>query len=51
MNWETLAEEINPSDVLIGVKNNKKGLIKAAIKEMNLLDEVNDLLDMPGIMQ
>lgn len=51
MNWETLAEEVHPtdpSDVPTGVKLNKKGLLKAAIKEMNLLDEVDDLLDMPG---
>ena len=48
MNWETEAEEIHPSEAMIGVKNNKKGLIKAAIKEMKLLDEVDDLLDMPG---
>lgn len=50
LNWETLAEEVNPSEVLSGTKTNKKGLIKAAIKEMNLLDEVDDLLDMPGMM-
>ena len=49
INWETLAEEINPSEALLGIKNNKKGLVKDAIKVMNLLDEVNDLLDMPGI--
>ena len=49
MSWENQAEEIKPGEKLAGTKGAKKGEIKAAIKEMNLLDEVDDLLDMPGL--
>jgi hypothetical protein len=49
MSWENQAEEIKPGEKLAGAKGAKKGEIKAAIKEMNLLDEVDDLLDMPGV--
>lgn len=52
MNWEVQAEEVKPSEEPEHRKGKgkgpKKGDIKAAIKELNLLDEVNDLLDMPG---
>lgn len=54
MNWEVQAEEVKPSEEPEHrkgkgkVKGSKKGDIKAAIKELNLLDEVDDLLDMPG---
>lgn len=55
MNWEVQAEEVKPSEEPEHRKGkgkgkgSKKGDIKAAIKELNLLDEVDDLLDMPGI--
>lgn len=49
MSWENQAEEIQPGEKHVGAKGAKKGEIKAAIKEMNLLDEVDDLLDMPGV--
>jgi hypothetical protein len=49
MSWENQAEEIKPGEKPAGAKGAKKGEIKAAIKEMNLLDEVDDLLDMPGV--
>jgi hypothetical protein len=52
MNWEVQAEEVKPSEEPEHRKGKgkgpKKGDIKAAIKELNLLDEVDDLLDMPG---
>jgi hypothetical protein len=52
MNWEVQAEEVKPSEEPEHRKGKGKGLkkgdIKAAIKELNLLDEVDDLLDMPG---
>ena len=52
MNWEVQAEEVKPSEEPEHRKGKgkgpKKGDIKAAIKELKLLDEVDDLLDMPG---
>ena len=52
MNWEVQAEEVKPIEEPEHPKGKgkgpKKGDIKAAIKELNLLDEVDDLLDMPG---
>ena len=52
MNWEVQAEEVKPSEEPEHRKGKGKGLkkgdIKAAIKELNLLDEADDLLDMPG---
>jgi hypothetical protein len=52
LSWESLAEEVKPTESLEVKgkgKKGKKGEVNAvAVKETNLLDEVEDLLDMPG---
>ena len=52
LSWESSAEEVKPSELVESKgkgKKGKKGEVAAgAVKETNLLDEVEDLLDMPG---
>ena len=52
LSWENLAEEVKPTETLEVKgkgKKGKKGEVNAsAVKETNLLDEVENLLDMPG---
>ena len=53
LSWENLAEEVKPTETIEvkgkGKKGKKGEVNTSAVKETNLLDEVEDLLDMPGL--